>query len=507
MCGKRDRKGLEANAPDMTKVEANTMENRRADQPTCVSSDGELMDLLRLYWKVGDWQEVVHSMPSSIEEHAERAVLALLLSAAHLQLGNERDGRSWLQKAREWGGDPVQIAHVLVSGAYNSVGRAWALNGNQARALDNIERSIGVGTRPATASHFSNERRRSQAFQLLSELSSNGAIPAGLNNFVQAACSIRRGDQKCQPGGAKSTGLGCSQIVPQDHAAGRLPASKDIDAGRFFINTQDAWKLQKKIPATDLIASAYDVEKRYSTDHLLVILSTPRSGSTLLCDLIYQSGLCIPHEYFQPHQYMPILADRWQCESDQGKVPLARYVKALRAYRTSRHGWLGINVHESHLHIFERACASLPDVPCRYVLLTRRDTVAQAVSYEKARQTGTWSSEFRARSLAQYDFQRVRKAANQIDEQNRLLEAFCETQQLNPYRLAYEDLVADPEATTSRLTAWLGSPVPLMRRSSMSRQGSEDNERWKLQYLRDLRSEYNPDESGHVTCESTEAGR
>lgn len=499
LCGKRVDRESEVNARDMTKVGPNAIENLDPCQPTSASSDGELMDLLRLYWKVGDWRETVRTMPSSINEHPDRAVLALLLGAAYLQVGNEHDGSSWIQKARDWGAGPVQIARVLVSGAYNSIGRAWAIQGNQKRALDNIEHSIGVGAQPATANHFSNERRRSQAVQLISELGSNGVIPSGLEKFVEDIYSMGRGGPEWRPAGGKSNEYGGSEHLFQGHAEDRLPVPEGIGYGQFFINSQDAWKLQNKIPATDLIASAYDLEQRQSPDHLLVILSTPRSGSTLLCDLFHQSGLCTPHEYFQPHQYMPILAARWQCGSHHGKVPLASYVKALLAQRTSHHGWLGINVHESHLHIFEKACVSFPNVPCRYVLLTRRDTVAQAVSYEIARQTGKWSSDFSERTVPQYDFQGVRKAVNQIEEQNRLLERFCERQQFDPYRLTYEDLIEHSEAVTSRLTTWLDAPIPLTPRSSIFQQGSHENERWKLQYLRDLRSEHNPDEIGKLT--------
>ena len=488
----------------MTSVEATTPEKGYPCEPIAESYDGHLMDLLRLYWKAGEWKEIVRSVPTSIEEHPDRAALALLLGAAQLQLGREDDGRSWLLKSQHWGCDSLQVARVLVSGVHNSLGRAWAIVGNQERAQDNIERAIGIGARPATTSHFAKERCRSQASQLVADFRAKGVVPRALRRFLKDAYSSTEGDQDTRPermsyirpDPSSDSAQGQSGLYSPDETISR-------ESDRYYIRTRNAWNLEKQMPATDFVASAYDVNERRRIEKVLVILSTPRSGSTFLCDLIYRNGLCIPHEYFQPHQYMPILAERWACRASGAKVPLESYVEALVARRTSSYGWLGINVHESHLHVFEKARNSFPGVPCQYVLLSRRDTLAQAVSYEKARQTGKWSSEFSERAIAEYDFESVRKMANRIDEQNRLLEAYCQRTAIEPYRLYYEDLVADIEAETSRLALWLGSPVEFRRQPTLSRQSSEDNERWKLMYMRDLQREYNSGTTDRVTNDAT----
>ncbi len=109
----------------------------------------------------------------------------------------------------------------------------------------------------------------------------------------------------------------------------------------------------QKIPKQDFVDRQYDLEECPPVKKIIFILSTPRSGSTLLSDLIYRSGLCLAHEYFQKFQYMPILADRWGCIRDD-ILDKPAYLENLIRKRTSPSGWLGINLHGEHLPMFSK---------------------------------------------------------------------------------------------------------------------------------------------------------
>ena len=61
------------------------------------------------------------------------------------------------------------------------------------------------------------------------------------------------------------------------------------------------------LPEDDFADGQFDRDVGTAPRTLLLILSTPRSGSTLACDLLHQAGVCTAHEYFQPYQIRPAM--------------------------------------------------------------------------------------------------------------------------------------------------------------------------------------------------------
>lgn len=89
-----------------------------------------------------------------------------------------------------------------------------------------------------------------------------------------------------------------------------------------YVEVADVWTEDSRIPESDFVSAYYDRDYSETTTKVLIIFSTPRSGSTLLCDMIYEARGPLAHEYFQPYQYMPILSRRWGALHD-GKVNMA----------------------------------------------------------------------------------------------------------------------------------------------------------------------------------------
>ncbi|MBB4284621.1 Stf0 family sulfotransferase [Roseospira goensis] len=208
--------------------------------------------------------------------------------------------------------------------------------------------------------------------------------------------------------------------------------------------------MDRALPPEDFVNAAFDAAADTPPSDLLVILSTPRSGSTLLCDLLYRAGVCVAHEYFQPFQYLPALAARWGAHRD-GRVDLPAYAAALRRHRTGPGGWLGVNLHGHHLPVFLRIEEAFADLRPHYVLLRRRDTVAQAVSYHIARTTGAWSAHFEATAPASYSFEGIDTALRNIVQWTTWAEAFLKARTADARTVWYEDLVADPAAVLRSL--------------------------------------------------------
>jgi trehalose 2-sulfotransferase len=251
--------------------------------------------------------------------------------------------------------------------------------------------------------------------------------------------------------------------------------------------TFNRWKVtaaQKKIPSRDLSAAQYDSPGGVATSDVLVLLSTPRSGSTLLCELLRLNHGCVAHEYFQPFQYMQILAQRWGCIT-AGTLDAAAYARALARHRTLPNGWLGINVHGTHLKYFAGAQEHFPGVRFHYVRLVRRDQIAQAVSYEIAQQSQQWSSEFEARSHAQYSYSGIARKLRAIQHQDVLIQSYLQARGVQFRTITYEEMVADLEGTL-RSFACIPEDRELDLESSLRCQSDEESIRWKHRFATDL---------------------
>ena len=88
------------------------------------------------------------------------------------------------------------------------------------------------------------------------------------------------------------------------------------------------------LPEDDFADAQFDRDVGTPPRTLLLILSTPRSGSTLACNLLHQAGVCTAHEYFQPYQIRPAMMRRWGLTEEDD----AGYCAALARYRISPNG-------------------------------------------------------------------------------------------------------------------------------------------------------------------------
>lgn len=138
------------------------------------------------------------------------------------------------------------------------------------------------------------------------------------------------------------------------------------------------------------IKASNQVKVRYS------ILSSPRSGSTLLARALYKTGLAgDPHEYLNPSA---IAAYQANCNSTQ--VNITDYLKDIEARRTSANGYFGIKTHYFHLARLGKSKDSAFQLVKNFlasqnklIFISRRNKIAQSVSYYIAQQSGRWTSE------------------------------------------------------------------------------------------------------------------
>jgi LPS sulfotransferase NodH len=123
--------------------------------------------------------------------------------------------------------------------------------------------------------------------------------------------------------------------------------------------------------------------------------------------------------------------------------------------------------------------AALLDDP-RFIYLTRRDLVRQAISLVRAMQSGRWRSMDAAAAGETYDRQAISEALLGLKRDQEDWESFFSRNAIQPYRLTYEALFSDLPAAIGDLLGWLGhSAVDLsFPETKHERQADSVTEEW-----------------------------
>ena len=225
---------------------------------------------------------------------------------------------------------------------------------------------------------------------------------------------------------------------------------------------------------------AFDLPIAENPPETYVVASTPRTGSTLLCRLLWDLD-CVgaPKEYLNPMQMRDwevrmgdSAAWRFFCACLRGPAvgllgqrewkpeELRRYVERIRQRRTSAGGFFGIKIHRHHFEkFFGEGKISLEETlaPRQWIFLRRMDRVAQAVSWSRALQSGRWASHQKFAFPVVYRRRQIGKLIEQIEAQEAAWERYFQARQIEPLRLRYEDLVEDRAAVLRLVLEYLGA--------------------------------------------------
>jgi LPS sulfotransferase NodH len=186
--------------------------------------------------------------------------------------------------------------------------------------------------------------------------------------------------------------------------------------------------------------------------HTFVVCSTPRTGSTLLCRLLAQTGtMGLPMEYFNPHLHLRFLRRRFDSED------IATIALAVMCVRATPNGCFGFKAHYdqlAHLGAQRRPNAVFPGL--RHVFMTREDLLAQAISYSRALQSGDWTSAGDSSRAARFDKQHILACLDYINSRIRMWETYFSINGIRPLRLSYEQLCADPAGTVEAVCRYVG---------------------------------------------------
>jgi LPS sulfotransferase NodH len=226
----------------------------------------------------------------------------------------------------------------------------------------------------------------------------------------------------------------------------------------------------------------FDLPTFVGTPRVYVIASLPRTGSTLLSQLLWDTGrVGAPKEYLNPMQVRdwearlsPTLLGRSVHRALRGpavnvlagrgrwdRARLEAYLARVRARRTGASGWFGLKIHWHHFERWFLSRGLDPEEilgPIRWIALTREDHVAQAVSWARALQTGKWASWQSDQLPPIYDPRSIAARMDDIEAGERGWDAWFKAREIEPLRLTFEQVVTDKEAAVRAALTWLEVP-------------------------------------------------
>jgi trehalose 2-sulfotransferase len=211
------------------------------------------------------------------------------------------------------------------------------------------------------------------------------------------------------------------------------------------------------------------------------ICAVPRSGSSLLCDVLAQTELAgAPTEFFDPNQ-MTAFRRIWGLET------FDQYLEALHARKTSPNGVFGCKVLLGQmLQAFGRDDPrdAFPDL--RFVYVTRRDQLRQAVSFARATQTEEWASDHPSRGVSPvFDRDQIDAMLTWIENDEAAWERWFAERGISPLRVEYEQMVDSVEQTVLGVLRFLEVRLPedfTVGPPTIERQSDELSEQWVARY-------------------------
>ena len=205
------------------------------------------------------------------------------------------------------------------------------------------------------------------------------------------------------------------------------------------------------------------------TAHLnYLICSSPRSGSTLLAQVLVAMGVGNPGEFLNPS----LINERELGGPDKFMKPTPQaYVEDLKQEHTTN-GVFGIKVHYGDLVRWPKIHDNMPSLfpNAKYISITRRNVLRQAISAARAAQTMAWTSHLREQGQPRFNYFAILKHAVVSLREVEYWDAFYAAHSIRPLRIVYEDLADDYEATMKSVLTFLGisgniPPPPLARQA------------------------------------------
>jgi trehalose 2-sulfotransferase len=263
-----------------------------------------------------------------------------------------------------------------------------------------------------------------------------------------------------------------------------------------------------------------------------LVCATPRSGSTLLCKALEETGLAgHPEEFFEAKRETGCPArgsdylwdapglDLQELLGDDPQPPAPDYsalhpgedyrehLRRTLEWGTTDNGVFGAKIMWGHRADFLPLARSLPELHdlserellaalfpnVQYVWVRRGDTVRQAVSLWKAIQTQSWRADQAAGRTRGpvYHFEALHHVRRVLERNDTAWGRWFEERGLRPLELSYERIASDPATAVRAVLQLVGVEADIEdsapREAPMRRQSDEISDDWVARYFRERR--------------------
>ena len=225
-----------------------------------------------------------------------------------------------------------------------------------------------------------------------------------------------------------------------------------------------------------------------------IVCATPRSASNLLGDTLLKNGMGHAREY---RNRKHLAKAKWDKEK-----PLEIYCKKLLNLGKTPNGVSGIKMMWYQMEDFVHEAKKIPKYknvsvwtilnyfpPLKYIRITRRNKIRQAVSFAKALQTDMWR--FKKGQVPKSDIklkfnpQQIGDSLRELMRSEKYWDKFFKKNNIKPLVIVYEDFVDNYEATIRRVLDYLNLPIPKkIKKSKLVKQADAQSEEWIKRYSR-----------------------
>ena len=207
-----------------------------------------------------------------------------------------------------------------------------------------------------------------------------------------------------------------------------------------------------------------------------LVCSIPRSGSSLLCELLASTGLAgAPAEFFHPDK-MEVLQRRW------GVDELDDYLRELLARKTSPNGVFGTKAHWGQYQpLFGESDPRtvLPEPCARCSSPAGTGCARRCPGCGRCRRSsGSTQDGPRVERPEVFDHEHITQKLGRIDREEEVWESLFDRHGIEPHRVVYEDFVEAQEETVRAVLDALGvdaarRPAPPSPRARTARPTSD----------------------------------
>lgn len=217
-----------------------------------------------------------------------------------------------------------------------------------------------------------------------------------------------------------------------------------------------------------------------------VICTTPRSGSNLLCDLLWSSGVMgKPQEYLNPDACLLPFAQQYNLFEEESRLCFETYLKCVIENFSSENNVFGMKFLFDQFEPMMELEALQQLMPhCQFIWLVRRDTIAQAVSMYIAKCTNDWNShqeDKTKRSCIEYNEEAIRFFVEYLLTLNLKWLEFFSINKLEYLTLYYEDILVKTDPFCHQICQYCQIDYPgnfSLQKATLKKQGDLLNEQF-----------------------------